>query len=49
MKLLKLLFAVFLLFGTSIIAQEKFAPEEVILGTLVRQTMPLRDYPTMPN
>ena len=49
MKQRKLLSALFLLLSLGIFAQEKFPPEEIITGRLVRQTMPLRDFPTLPD
>ncbi len=48
MKQKKLLSAILLLLSIGLFAQEKFPPEQVILGTFVGQTMPLRDFPTMP-
>ena len=49
MKPTKLLTVVFLLLGIGLFAQQKFPPEQIITGTLVRQTMPLRDFPTLPE
>lgn len=43
----KLLTAILLLLSIGIFAQEKFPPEEIIVGTFVGQTVPLRDFPTM--
>ncbi|WP_347374528.1 GEVED domain-containing protein [Aequorivita sp. Q41] len=45
----KLLLTLILFSSLGVFAQQKFAPEQVIVGELVRQTMPLRDYPTLPN
>lgn len=44
MKLKKLLFATFLLFGVGIYAQQTFPPDEVIVGTFIGKTIPLREY-----
>ena len=44
MKLKKLLFATFLLFGIGVYAQQAFPPDEVIVGTFIGKTIPLRDY-----
>ncbi|HLT48966.1 MAG TPA: GEVED domain-containing protein [Aequorivita sp.] len=49
MKQKKLLSAFLLLLSISLFAQQKFPPEQVISGTFVGQTMPLRDFPTMPE
>ncbi len=49
MKQKKLLSAFLLLLSISLFAQEKFPPEQIIVGTFVGQTMPLRDFPTMPE
>ncbi|AFL82459.1 hypothetical protein Aeqsu_3021 [Aequorivita sublithincola DSM 14238] len=45
----KLLTAILLLLSIGIFAQEKFPPEQIIIGNFVGQTVPLRDFPTMPN
>ena len=45
----KLLLILALFSCLGIFAQQQFPPEQIIVGTLVRQTMPLRDFPTMPN
>ncbi len=34
---------------TGLFAQQKFSPEQVIVGTFVGKTMALRDFPTMPD
>ncbi|SRX75066.1 GEVED domain-containing protein [Aequorivita antarctica] len=44
MKFKKLLFATFLLFGIGVYAQQTFPPDEVIVGTFIGKTIPLRDY-----
>ncbi|MEH6765314.1 MAG: GEVED domain-containing protein [Aequorivita antarctica] len=44
MKFKKLLFATFLLFGIGAYAQQTFPPDEVIVGTFIGKTIPLRDY-----
>lgn len=44
MKFKKLLFATFLLFGIGAYAQQTFQPDEVIIGTFIGKTIPLRDY-----
>jgi hypothetical protein len=46
MKLKKLLFATFLLFGLGVYAQQTFPPDEVIVGTFIGKTIPLRDFVT---
>lgn len=45
MKINKLLFIATLLINGGIFAQEKFAPSEIVTGSLIRTTEPLRDYP----
>lgn len=45
MKLKKLLFVASILIASSIYAQERFAPTQVITGTFIGTTEPLRDYP----
>ena len=49
MKQKKLLFLFLLLCGFGLFAQEKFGPEQIIVGQFVGQTMPLRDFPTIPE
>ncbi|MBK5214196.1 MAG: T9SS type A sorting domain-containing protein [Flavobacteriaceae bacterium] len=44
MKLKKLLFAASLLFGIGVFAQQSFPPDEVIVGTFIGKTIPLRDF-----
>ncbi len=44
MKLKKLLLAIFLLFGIGLYAQQTYAPDEVIIGTFIGKTIPLREY-----
>ena len=44
MKLKKLLFAAFLLFGIGASAQQNFPPDEVIVGTFMGKTIPLREF-----
>ncbi len=46
MKSKKLLVACALLFGIGLFAQEKFPPNEVIVGTFIGKTIPLRDFAT---
>ncbi len=46
MKKIYLLFTFSLVCITSILAQEKLPPEEVIKGTFIGKTQPLRDFPT---
>ncbi|MBK5214197.1 MAG: hypothetical protein JJE55_11115 [Flavobacteriaceae bacterium] len=45
----KLLVTLALFFSLGIFAQQQFPPEQIIVGTFVGQTMPLRDFPTMPE
>ncbi len=47
MKSKKLLLALAILFSAGLFAQQKFAPEEIIIGTFIGKTIPLRDFPTM--
>ncbi len=47
MKLKKLLVAAAILFSCGIYAQELFPPTEVIQGTFIGTTIPLRDFPTV--
>ena len=47
MKLKKLLLAFAILFSCGIFAQELFPPTEVIQGTFIGTTIPLRDFPTV--
>ncbi len=49
MKIKYLFFALTILVSSSLFAQEKFPPTEVIVGTFIGKTMPLRDYPTVEN
>lgn len=49
MKLKKLLFTLSLLFSLGLFAQEKYQPEQVIVGHFVGKTMPLRDFPKQEN
>jgi hypothetical protein len=44
MKFKKLLFATALLFGIGVNAQQVFPPDEVIVGTFIGKTIPLREY-----
>ncbi len=44
MKFKKLLFATSLLFGIGVYAQQVFPPDEVIVGTFIGKTIPLREY-----
>jgi len=44
MKFKKLLFVSFLLFGIGAYAQQTFPPDEVIIGTFIGKTIPLREY-----
>lgn len=44
MKFKKLLFATALLFGIGVYAQQVFPPDEVIVGTFIGKTIPLREY-----
>ncbi len=44
MKFSKLLFAAMLLFGIGANAQQNFPPDEVIVGTFIGKTIPLRDF-----
>ncbi len=46
MKLKQLFVAFAFLFCGSLFAQEKFPPTEVITGTFIGKTIPLRDFPT---
>lgn len=46
MNLKKLLFATLLLFGFGVYSQNTFPPDEVIVGTFVGKTIPLRDFVT---
>jgi hypothetical protein len=46
MKQKNLLLAFALLLSIGLFAQEKFPPEQVIVGHFVGETMPLRDFPT---
>ncbi len=43
----KLLSAILLLLSIGLFAQEKFPPEQIIVGTFIGKTMPLRDFPTL--
>ena len=45
MNFKKLLFAVAILFSMSMSAQELFPPVEIIQGTFIGTTIPLRDFP----
>jgi hypothetical protein len=45
MKIKKLFFIATLLISAAIYAQEKNSPTEVITGTFIGETLPLRDYP----
>ena len=47
MKLKNLLLALVLIFCTELIAQETFPPDEIIIGTFIGKTIPLRDFPTI--
>ena len=47
MKLKNLLFALTVILGSSLFAQETFPPTEIITGTFKGKTIPLRDFPTM--
>ncbi|MBL4662985.1 MAG: hypothetical protein JKY22_05410 [Flavobacteriaceae bacterium] len=47
MKLKNLLFALTVILGSSLFAQETFPPTEIITGTYKGKTIPLRDFPTM--
>jgi len=49
MKLKHLLFAFAAIVCGSLFAQEKFPPTEVIQGTFIGKTIPLRDFPTVEN
>jgi len=49
MKIKNLLLALVILTYGSLIAQEKFPPTEVIQGTFIGKTIPLRDFPTVEN
>ncbi len=49
MKQKKLLSTILFFLSIGLFAQAKFPPEQIIVGTFVGQTIPLRDYPTMPN
>ena len=44
MKLKKLLFVACMLFGLGAYSQETFPPDEVIVGTFIGKTIPLRDF-----
>lgn len=46
MKFKKLLFATFMLLSMAIYAQQTFPPNEVIIGTFLGKTIPLRDFAT---
>ncbi|MEH6765313.1 MAG: T9SS type A sorting domain-containing protein [Aequorivita antarctica] len=46
MKLKKLLFAFILFLGIGVYAQQTFPPDEVIVGTFIGKTIPLRDFAT---
>ena len=47
MKLKNLLFAIAVVMSGSLFAQETFPPTEVIVGTFIGKTIPLRDFPTV--
>ena len=47
MKMKKLLYLGLLFFTCSLFAQETFPPDEIITGTFIGKTLPLRDFPTM--
>ncbi len=47
MKLKNLLLALVLIFSGGLFAQESSPPTDVIVGTFIGKTMPLRDYPTV--
>ncbi|MCB0465438.1 MAG: proprotein convertase P-domain-containing protein [Aequorivita sp.] len=49
MKIKKLLFATCLLLGIGVYAQETYPPDEVIVGTFIGKTIPLRDFATAEN
>lgn len=46
MKIKKLLFATFMLLSMAIYAQQTFPPNEVIVGTFIGKTIPLREFAT---
>ncbi|MFT5824472.1 MAG: hypothetical protein ACI8ZM_005740 [Crocinitomix sp.] len=47
MNIKKLLYLGALIFSCGLFAQETFPPEEIITGTFIGKTIPLRDFPTM--
>ena len=47
MKLRYLLFAIVIVMSGGLYAQETFPPTEVIVGTYIGKTIPLRDFPTV--
>jgi GEVED domain/CARDB len=47
MKLKYLLFAIVIVMSGSLYAQETFPPTEIIVGTYIGKTIPLRDFPTV--
>lgn len=49
MKIKNLLLALAIFSFGSLMAQEKFPPTEVIQGTFIGKTIPLRDFPTVEN